>query len=557
MAGFVRVVAVDLDGTLTRNDRPARGVLAEIDRARSDGLAVILVTGRILEELESDFPGLRDRFDAVSGENGAVLALGDEVSDLAPPVEPSLEAELSRRGVAVRRGRVLLACDATDAASVVEASGALGLDCQVIRNRGALMVLPAGVSKGTGLVAALAELGISPHNAIAVGDAENDLALLEAAEVGIAVANAVPSLRRHADMVLELADGAGVAALLSGPICSGEQPVRPARRRLTIGSFEDGSPATVPGAQANLLVCGGSGAGKSFVAGLLVEVWVTHGYSVLVVDMEGDHVALERLHNTVVLDAQPSAAELLTVLRQHALSVVLDVSALGPEERLGYLHTLQPAIEAERAALGVPHWIVVDEAHATLGEGGVAADVFRPVDRGYCLITYHPEQLCAEALATIDVTITVSAADVAGTGRLGVSLRETGGLERPLTLAARRTPHVRHRRKYATTQLSPQRWFDFRHPDGSIVATAADLASFARLLQSVDADVVAHHLERGDFSRWIAGALQDRQLSAAVGAIERHVLARRAADVIEARARLLQAIDARYLDPPDDDERPR
>ena len=136
-------------------------------------------------------------------ENGAVLAVEDEVRDLAAPVEESLAAALADRDVPFRCGRVLLAGNARDAPAVVEAVGLLGLDCQIIRNRDALMVLPAGVSKGTGLLAALIELGISPHNTLAVGDAENDQALLEAAEVGVAVANAVPSLRAHADLVLE------------------------------------------------------------------------------------------------------------------------------------------------------------------------------------------------------------------------------------------------------------------------------------------------------------------------------------------------------------------
>jgi 3-deoxy-D-manno-octulosonate 8-phosphate phosphatase KdsC-like HAD superfamily phosphatase len=434
MPGFVRAVALDLDGTLTDDGRLSPVALSAIERARDGGVVVILVTGRILSELEADFPGIGQCFDAVVGENGAVISLGDDVRELAPPVEDAVSEALAARGVSVRGGRVLLACDAAHAPDVVDTCGALGLDCQVVRNRGALMVLPAGVSKGMGLLAALAEFGVSAHNTLAVGDAENDLALLEAAEVGVAVANALPSLQAHADLVLEQPDGAGVAALLSGPIRSGQQLVWPARRRLMIGRFEDGTPATVPGAQANVLVCGDSGAGKSYLAGLLVEGWVTHGYTVLVLDMEGDHVALDRLHNTVVLDGQPSAAELLSVLRQQSLSVVLDVSTLSPDGRLEYLRTLPPVIEAERAAWGLPHWIVVDEAHATLGEGGVAANVFRPTDRGYCLVTYHPEQLCAEALATIDVTITATALEPARRGGAQARLRESGGLERSVTL---------------------------------------------------------------------------------------------------------------------------
>jgi len=552
MAGFVRAIAVDLDGTLVDRERLSEAAMAAIDDARDDGLVAVLVTGRILAELEEAFPRLTDRFDAVVAENGAVLRIGDDIHDLAPPVDEALAGALEERGVALRRGRVLLACDAVHAGTVVAADGLLGLDCQIVRNRGALMVLPAGVSKGTGLLAALAELGISARNTLAIGDAENDLALLEAAELGVAVSNAVPSLRQHADLVLEDRDGTGVARLLSGPIRSGEQTVRVARRRLTVGRFPDGAPTTVPGAQANLLVCGATGVGKSYFAGLLAEGWVTAGYTVLVIDMEGDHIALDRLRSTIVLDNQPSASELLSVLRQQSVSVVLDVSGLEAAQQLDYLRSLPAVIDVERAAGGLPHWIVVDEAHATLDEHGTAADVFRPTDRGYCLVAYRPDRLCAEALAAIDVTITVTGPTIPGTGGgapvpPNATIRELGAPERPFIMGARRTPHVRHRRKYAVTPLPRARWFEFRGPDGAVVATAPDLAAFGRLLHSADAAVVAHHLVRGDFSRWIVGALQDRQLGAAVGAIEREVLARRAADVVHARERLVQGIEARYL----------
>ena len=57
----------------------------------------------------------------------------------------------------------------------------LGLELQVIFNKGAVMVLPAGVNKASGLAAALADLGLSPHNVVGVGDAENDHAFLPSA----------------------------------------------------------------------------------------------------------------------------------------------------------------------------------------------------------------------------------------------------------------------------------------------------------------------------------------------------------------------------------------
>ena len=61
---------------------------------------------------------------------------------------------------------------------MLEAIRDLGLELQVIFNKGAVMVLPSGVNKATGLDAALDELGLSPHNVVGVGDAENDHAFL-------------------------------------------------------------------------------------------------------------------------------------------------------------------------------------------------------------------------------------------------------------------------------------------------------------------------------------------------------------------------------------------
>lgn len=118
-------------------------------------------------------------------------------------------------------------------------------------------------------------------------------------------------------------------------------------------------------------------------------------------------------------------------------------------------------------------------------------DVFRPIDRGYCLVTYRPDRLCAEALAAIDVTITVTAPALPGGDRRtpNATLRERGAPERPFIIGARRTPHVRHQRKYARAPLPRDRWFDFRGPDGAIIATAPDVATFSRLLQSADASV--------------------------------------------------------------------
>jgi hydroxymethylpyrimidine pyrophosphatase-like HAD family hydrolase len=94
----------------------------------------------------------------------------------------------------------------------------LGLDLQVIFNKESVMVLPSGVNKGTALHAALDELGISKHNVVAVGDAENDLPMLRMSACGAAVANALLSVKEEADVVLERPRGEGVADLIEAII---------------------------------------------------------------------------------------------------------------------------------------------------------------------------------------------------------------------------------------------------------------------------------------------------------------------------------------------------
>jgi hydroxymethylpyrimidine pyrophosphatase-like HAD family hydrolase len=105
---------------------------------------------------------------------------------------------------------------------VLETIRALGLELQITFNKGAVMVLPSGVNKGSGLAAALKELAISPLNVIGVGDAENDGIFLRACGMAVAVANAIPAVKKDAEYVTGAARGAGVTELIERIISSGE-----------------------------------------------------------------------------------------------------------------------------------------------------------------------------------------------------------------------------------------------------------------------------------------------------------------------------------------------
>ncbi|HET7722168.1 MAG TPA: HAD hydrolase family protein, partial [Acidimicrobiales bacterium] len=406
--GYFHAVAIDYDGTLSDTDRPADDVLTALAETRAAGRCVILVTGRILAELRAVFPDVDRHFDLVVAENGGVLSSQGVERVLAVPVAKELDGALAERHVQFRRGLVLLACEAHDERSVLAQVRHLGLECQLIRNRGSLMVLPSGVSKGSGLLEALAELGISRHNTIAIGDAENDHSLLDVSELGVAPANAVDALKGHADITLDLPDGAGVAAFLRDEVVSSVERVHPTRWRLDLGTRPDGTSLWVPASQLNMLIVGGTGVGKSYVAGLVAERLILLGYSVLVVDPEGDHIGLGKLRGVSLIGGTaqlPPAQQLAALLTNRSGSVVVDLSAVPPPERAEYLRAAPRAVEGQRQASGLPHWVIVDEAHDALGRADQDPLFLEPGLTGYCLATYRPDDLPAEALLGTDVLV--------------------------------------------------------------------------------------------------------------------------------------------------------
>ena len=137
------------------------------------------------------------------------------IRTLAERPVPDFVNALKRRGVVpLSVGRAMVATVVRHERSVNQTITALGLKLQVILNKGSVMVLPSGVDKATGLAAALGELGISPLETIGVGDAENDTVFLESCGLSVAVANALPAIRRLAHVVTEGADGRGVTELI-------------------------------------------------------------------------------------------------------------------------------------------------------------------------------------------------------------------------------------------------------------------------------------------------------------------------------------------------------
>jgi len=217
-----RALATDYDGTLASHGSVAPETVAALRRLAGTGRKLILVTGRRIDDLIQVFPEVAI-FDRVVAENGPLIYRppSRETRVLSDPPPAAFVEELRRRGVQpLTAGRVFVATEQPNDGIVLDVIRDLGLELQVILNKGAVMVLPAAVNKATGLRAALDELALSPRNVVGVGDAENDEPFLLMCGCGVAVANALDSLKARADHVTMGAEGAGVREVINSLIAA-------------------------------------------------------------------------------------------------------------------------------------------------------------------------------------------------------------------------------------------------------------------------------------------------------------------------------------------------
>ena len=568
------VIALDYDGTVTRNDVLDPSVRDAIAVARIQGITVLLVTGRILDDLRR-VAGDLHFVDAVIAENGAIVHFPDRggTSMIAPPAPMAFLDELQRRGIPFRAGQCLVDADANEAPRLLDVIRTLELPLVLVFNAGRVMTLPQGVSKATGLHVALDMLRLSAHNTVAIGDAENDHELLRLAEVGVAVEWASAALRSMADVVLTGGSPSSVASYVRALAQTQQLPITSrSRRRLLLGHTETGHEFSLAVRGRNVLVTGDAKSGKSWVAGLLCEQLILHGYCVCAIDPEGDYSSLEGLPGVTVLgreDPPPTPRELLRALRYPDRSVIVDLSHQAHDEKMLYIQGLLPALNVLRRQTGLPHRIVLDEAHYYLHEN---AHHLLDFDRnGYTVITYCASSLPSSLLEATEVmivtcqsnpaelealrrhcarckTVDVTRWSMLGHLKLGQAValpltEESGGELRLFTVAPRLTPHVRHREKYVDVPVSPQQAFVFARNGQPTERRSRTLRQFVGELEHTSDGMLDGYLVRGDFSRWIEGVFGDHALAEELRRLEeRH----RTVSRTDTLAEIVAAIRARY-----------
>jgi hydroxymethylpyrimidine pyrophosphatase-like HAD family hydrolase len=564
-------LATDYDGTLAKDGQVDESTLAALERFRDSGRRLILVTGRELDELLGIFPQV-DLFERVVAENGALIyrPAGREQKVLGEAPPPALVEAIRSRGVRpLSVGHGIIATVEPHQVAVLEAIRELGLEWQVIFNKGSVMVLPPGVNKATGLSAALEELNLSPHNVVGVGDAENDHAFLNLCEYSAAVANALPMLKERADFVTAEARGAGVVELIDRVLDDDLKELSRCmkRHRVLLGHRDDGSEQAIECYGLNVLVAGTSGSGKSTITTGILERLAEQGYQFVVVDPEGDYSTLE---GAVVLgDPQqaPTVEGALDLLEKPVANAVVNLVGIPIEHRPAFSDGLLPRLQELRARTGRPHWIVVDETHHLMPTTWHPAPLTLPQQlEGMILITVHPDSVARALLNTVDLVLAVGESLERTIGDFCQAVGEQAPKMSPTSLEPlevlawwrrsneppvrvrcipQRSERRRHSRKYAEGNLGPERSFHFRGPEGKLNLRAQNLNMFLQIADGVDDETWMHHLRQGDYSEWFRTFIKDPELAGEAEPVEKQP------DVTprDSRAAIREAVERRYTLP--------
>lgn len=552
----LKIIALDLDGTLAKEGVVEEKTWDALRAIKEAGYVLILVTGRRLSVIPTLGP-FDELCEAIVAENGATLHYPqtDRVDTPFGKLADEVVLKLKKLDIGVEFGEAIAATWVPHDRAVLDVIAQTGYAATVEYNKGAVMILPPGATKGSGLKLALEELGYSTRNVLACGDAENDRSMFEQADLSVAVSNAIPVIRDLADTVLDQANGAGCRNMLAG-LLKNKIPSYRCRtnRRIQLGRDEQNAPICLSSfnfLDSNWCIAGSSGTGKTWVAGLILEQLISMGYQSCIIDPEGDYNTIKALPRTIVFgdesEPPPSVSDVVTLLEYARISIVLDLCQYSLEEKRAYVQRFLQALGGLRARRGLPHWFLIDEAHYFCqNEGNTLSDLIVENSRvgGFAFVTYQVSSLPDRLSGSIDHWIITELReeqerqhiqnilsehgnpispsvqlDTIPNKKFYLNIGKTTQLNPPSTgvvsLAAmkRTIPHVRHLHKYLIAPLSPSKQFYFRTWNKEKPARpAASLWEFSQALPRLSPRTIRYHLERKDFERWLKDVIRDEEL---------------------------------------------
>jgi hydroxymethylpyrimidine pyrophosphatase-like HAD family hydrolase len=531
-------LAVDYDGTLATDGRVDEETIEALRRLRESGRRIVLVTGRIVDQLLQVFPQL-GLCELVVADNGALL-FDPETEERCPLVDPPPREfidELVRRGVPnVEIGDVIVATWEPHETTVLETIRDMALELQIIFNKGAVMVLPTGVNKATGLCAALTRLGLSHHNTVGIGDAENDEAFLKLCEASAAVENALDVVKQQVDMVTHAARGAGVTELIDQLLNDDLEKLRHrANRGIVMGTDLEGGEFRVPVYGTRVLVSGGPAGGKSNFATAMLEQLIEQKYQTCVIDPEGDYHGSKEAVVLGTLQQPPAVEEVIEVLEHPSRSCVVSLFGAKRDEQPPIFARILRALMEHRSRFGRPHWYLIDEAHYPLPAKWDPVGELPLEDlRSVMYITAFIDQLPDVVLRNIDLFVAIGDNPQESLEKfcelLGEPTPEVAPpadqqehqalawwRRRGLPGWFRRIPprgeHQRHRHGYLDGDMDPEDRFYFRGPKGELNLAAQNLRLFMQVGEGVDDDTWVYHLRQGDYARWFRDVIKDDDLA--------------------------------------------
>jgi HAD superfamily hydrolase (TIGR01484 family) len=564
-------LATDYDGTIANQGRVPETVIKSLKELQVSGRKLILITGRLIPNLIEFFPE-HEIFDLIVGENGAIVydpKTKKQICICEGASQVLIDELQARRVDPISVGNAIVATWEPHDTTILESIRDLGLEMQIIFNKGAVMILPSGINKGAGLKTALEMLKISTHNTVGMGDAENDHAFLEACEFSVAVQNALPALKDRADITTKNDHGEGVIELVQQLIEDDLAKLSPKRHFIKIGETEkDKEPIEIDPFGTGILICGISGGGKSKTTLGILEKLSQSGHQFCLIDPEGDYESFDK---TVVIgdsSRPPTVEEVMQLLADPQRSVITNLLGLPLEGRPEFFTQLLPRLQELRTSHGRPHWIVVDEAHHLFPFEWKKMSRLAPENlRSILMITVHPDRIAPEAMTSIDILIAIGE-DIDKTVKsfakqaelktpalpTETKLKKGKGLlwfartkRKPeiVNLYRAELEKIRHRRKYAEGELPEHCSFYFRGPMNKLNLRAQNLMQFNLIASGVDDDTWTYHLQKHDYSRWFHNFIKDDDLCKHAQMIESN----KNISPKESRALIKTAIEERYTLP--------